>query len=389
MMQERTKSEISIDVSNLQTPALLLDLSIVDANTDRLRRHLAQVAPDILHRPHLKTAKSTDIAEHVLSGQRRAITVSTLKEAEEFAATGISDILFAVGIVPSKLERVRALREAGVDLKIIVDNVAVAREIAKFSRDSCSPLPTLIEIDCDGHRSGVKAADAAMIIAIAEALDDGAELAGVMTHAGGSYDASTAEQIAGAATNEMLEITRAAQILRDAGFQVPIVSLGSTPTALSVEDLSGVTEVRAGVYMFFDLVMAGLGVCPVEDIALSVLTTVIGHQQDKGWIIVDAGWMAMSRDRGTASQELDQGYGLVCDLSGKPRDDLIMTSANQEHGIIAVRPGSAATLPEIPVGSQLRILPNHACSTAAQHDCYHVLGENLEVKAIWPRFNGW
>lgn len=389
MMQERTKSQISIDVSNLQTPALLLDLSIVDANTDRLRRHLAQVAPDILHRPHLKTAKSTDIAEHVLAGQRRAITVSTLKEAEEFAATGISDILFAVGIVPSKLERVRALREAGVDLKIIVDNVAVAREIAKFSRDSCSPLPTLIEIDCDGHRSGVKAADAAMIIAIAETLDDGAELAGVMTHAGGSYDASTAEQIAGAATNEVMEITRAAQILRDAGFQVPIVSLGSTPTALSVEDLSGVTEVRAGVYMFFDLVMAGLGVCPVEDIALSVLTTVIGHQQDKGWIIVDAGWMAMSRDRGTANQELDQGYGLVCDLSGKPCDDLIMTSANQEHGIIAVRPGSAATLPEIPVGSQLRILPNHACSTAAQHDCYHVLGENLKVKAIWPRFNGW
>lgn len=376
-------------LSNLQTPVLLLDLSIMDANTDRLRRYLAQVAPDILHRPHLKTAKSTDIAEHVLSGQRRAITVSTLKEAEEFAATGISDILFAVGIVPSKLERVRALRKAGVDLKIIVDNVPVAREIAKFSRDSCFPLPTLIEIDCDGHRSGVKTTDAAMIVAIAEALDDGAEVAGVMTHAGGSYDASTAEQIAGAATSEVMEITRAAQILKDAGFQVPIVSLGSTPTALSVEDLSGVTEVRAGVYMFFDLVMAGLGVCPVEGIALSVLTTVIGHQQDKGWIIVDAGWMAMSRDRGTASQELDQGYGLVCDLSGKPCDDLIMTSANQEHGIIAVRPGSAATLPEIPVGSQLRILPNHACSTAAQHDCYHVLGENLEVKVIWPRFNGW
>lgn len=384
-----TKPRKSVTSADLQTPALLLDISIMDANSDRLRQHLAHVAPDILHRPHLKTAKSPDVAEHVLADQPRAITVSTLREAEEFAAIGITDILFAVGIVPSKLERVLALRDAGVDLKIIVDNLAVAKEIAKFSRDSPAPIPTLIEIDCDGHRSGVKAGDADMIVAIAKALDDGAELAGVMTHAGGSYDAGTAEQIAQAATNEVTEITRSAHILRNAGFAVPIVSLGSTPTAFSVADLSGVTEVRAGVYMFFDLVMAGLGVCPVEDIALSVLTTVIGHQPDKDWIIVDAGWMAMSRDRGTASQALDQGYGLVCDLSGKPCDDLIMISANQEHGIIAVRPSSTASLPDIPVGGQLRILPNHACSTAAQHDRYHVLGPNHDVEAIWPRFNGW
>ncbi|MEO9521616.1 MAG: alanine racemase [Parasphingorhabdus sp.] len=388
-MTEPINPQNLADFADLQTPALLLDLSIVDANTARLRQHLARVAPDILHRPHLKTAKSTDIAEHVLAGQRRAITVSTLREAEEFAAIGINDILFAVGIVPSKLERVLALREAGIDLKIIVDNVAMAKEIARFSREKSSPIPTLIEIDCDGHRSGVKSSDAAMIAAIAASLEDGAEMAGVMTHAGGSYDASSAAQIARAATSEVTEITRSARILRDAGFEVPIVSLGSTPTALSVQDLSGVTEVRAGVYMFFDLVMSGLRVCPVEAIALSVLTTVIGHQPDKGWIIVDAGWMAMSRDRGTASQELDQGYGLVCDQSGKPCDDLIMISANQEHGIITARPGSTASLPDIAVGDQLRILPNHACSTAAQHDRYHVLDTDNGVKAIWPRFNGW
>jgi D-serine deaminase-like pyridoxal phosphate-dependent protein len=121
-----------------------------------------------------------------------------------------------------------------------------------------------------------------------------------------------------------------------------------------------------------------------------VLATVLGHQRDKGWIIVDAGWMAMSRDRGTARQPLDQGYGLVCDADGRPYADLIMIDANQEHGILAVRPGSAASCPDLPVGSSVRILPNHACATGAQHDRYHVVhGGDRRVHAVWHRFNGW
>ena len=159
---------------------------------------------------------------------------------------------------------------------------------------------------------------------------------------------------------------------------------------MAARDLAGVTEVRAGVFVFFDLVMAGIGVCAPDDVALSVLATVLGHQRDKGWIIVDAGWMAMSRDRGTARQPLDQGYGLVCDADGRPYADLIMIDANQEHGILAVRPGSAASCPDLPVGSSVRILPNHACATGAQHDRYHVVrGGDRRVHAVWQRFNGW
>jgi D-serine deaminase-like pyridoxal phosphate-dependent protein len=120
-----------------------------------------------------------------------------------------------------------------------------------------------------------------------------------------------------------------------------------------------------------------------------VLGTVIGHQADRGWIIVDAGWMALSRDRGTGSQAVDQGYGLVCSAAGEPYGDLIVADANQEHGVLALRPGSGASLPELKVGEQVRILPNHACATAAQHDRYHVLGANGAVEAVWPRFNGW
>ncbi len=143
------------------------------------------------------------------------------------------------------------------------------------------------------------------------------------------------------------------------------------------------------MYVFFDLVMAGLSVCTHDDIALSVLTTVIGHQRDKGWTIVDAGWMAMSRDRGTANQAVDQGYGLVCDIDGRVLGDYTVSGANQEHGIIAHRSGDPARMLDLPVGTLLRILPNHACATAAQHSAYQVLGHNGEIAETWERFNGW
>ena len=153
--------------------------------------------------------------------------------------------------------------------------------------------------------------------------------------------------------------------------------------------MSGVTEIRAGVYAFFDLVMADLGVCQSDEIALSVLTTVIGHQEDKGWILVDAGWMAMSRDLGTTATSAQPNYGLVCDAQGTPLRDLIMVSANQEHGILALRDGSQARLPDIPVGTQLRVLPNHACATAAQHEAYHLVGKDGTSTRPVPRFGGW
>jgi D-serine deaminase-like pyridoxal phosphate-dependent protein len=169
-----------------------------------------------------------------------------------------------------------------------------------------------------------------------------------------------------------------------------VVSVGSTPTALSAVQLHGVTEVRAGVYVFQDLVMAGVGVASPDELAFSVLATVIGHQPDKGWVLVDAGWMAMSRDRGTQQQPVDWGYGAVCSEDGTPLDAYLMSGANQEHGIVSRRDGQVlADLAErFPVGSRLRILPNHACATAAQFSQYDVLAEDGRLQA-WPRFNGW
>jgi D-serine deaminase-like pyridoxal phosphate-dependent protein len=373
-------------IDRLETPCLLVDEPRMTRNIERLQCRLDRLGASL--RPHLKTCKSVEIARRLMPSAQGPATVSTLKEAEEFAAAGVRDIMYAVGLAPGKLDRVLALRRQGVDLSIIIDSREQAAAVAASSRAAGDRIPTFIEIDCDNHRAGIRPDDPLLVQIGRDLHEGGAELRGVMTHAGGSYDAIGVAALERAAEEERAATVAAATAMREAGLPCPIVSVGSTPTAHFARDLAGVTEVRAGVYVFFDLVMAGIGVCSVDDIALSVLTSVIGHQRSKGWIIVDAGWMAMSRDRGTEKQAADQGYGLACDVAGNVHRDLIMIEANQEHGILALRPGSLASLPELPVGTLLRILPNHACATAAQHECYRAANGGV-VTAVWPRFSGW
>ncbi len=379
-----------MQLNELETPALVLDRSKMENNINRLREQLKPF--DIVFRPHLKTCKSADVARYVTE-PGGPITVSTLKEAEYFLEHGWTDILYAVGIAANKFAHVASLISRGANMTVILDNAETAAALATFCDDKKLSLPVLLEIDTDGHRSGiVPESDELLNVAghlrPSNADGTGAWLAGVMTHAGESYNCKDTNSIVAMAEQERRGAVTAAQRLRAAGFDAPTVSVGSTPTAHFAQSLDGVTEVRAGVYVFFDLVMAGLQVCTPEDIALSVLCTVIGHQKEKGWLITDAGWMAMSRDRGTQNQRVDQGYGLVCSIDGKIMNDIIMSQANQEHGIIMHRDDSAKT-PMLPVGTMLRILPNHACSTAAQHQSYKVVDEGQKIEAEWTRFSGW
>jgi D-serine deaminase-like pyridoxal phosphate-dependent protein len=370
-----------------ETPALLLDLVRMDRNIVRMRERIRRHG--VVLRPHVKTNKSIDVTRRMLEGPQSPITVSTLREAEYFAGHGITDILYAVGITPNKLPHVLGLRAQGVRLAIVLDSGDAARAVTCAAETAKTTLDVMLEIDCDGHRSGLRP-ESCDLLHVAAALGSAhVKLAGVMTHAGSSYNCRSVEAIRTVAEQERAGAVRAATRLREAGYPCPAVSVGSTPTATFAEDLTGVTEVRAGVYVFFDLVMAGLSVCTHDDIALSVLTAVIGHQREKGWTIVDAGWMAMSRDRGTSGQAVDQGYGLVCDSTGRVLEDYTMTAASQEHGIIAHRSGDPARMLDVPVGTLLRILPNHACATAAQHASYQVLGDGGDVERVWPRFNGW
>nr|WP_095948890.1 DSD1 family PLP-dependent enzyme [Variovorax boronicumulans] len=375
------------NLADIDTPAAIVSLPRMQRNIARMQQQADALG--VRFRPHVKTTKCADVVTAQLAAGAAGITVSTLKEADQFFARGVTDILYAVGMAPHRLAHALDLRQRGCALQILTDSVEGARAIAEYGRAHGHAFEVLIEIDTDGHRSGIKPGED-LLLEVGRVLHEGGmRLAGVLTHAGSSYELHTPEALAALAEQERAGCVQAAERLRAAGLPCPIVSVGSTPTALEVASLEGVTELRAGVYVFFDLVMRNVGVCSTEDIALSVLTTVIGHQADKGWAIVDAGWMAMSRDRGTGKQQRDYGYGQVCTVDGVPIEGYLLSGANQEHGILS-REGAAD--PDIaarfPTGTRLRILPNHACATGAQFPAYQALAADGTVQT-WERLHGW
>lgn len=377
-----------MNLNDLQTPVLLLDRTRLMANLSRMGDKAT--AHGVALRPHLKTAKSADIGRLATAGQPGGITVSTLREAAYFLAQGFTDITYAVGIAAGKLDRVATLQRDGARIAILTDNADVARGIAARAKAAGDRFEVLIEIDTGDHRAGV-APDSPALMHIAEILTGaaGVTLRGVLTHAGHSYNCTTADEIAAVAEAERTGAVQAAERLRAAGHACPVVSVGSTPTAVHARDLTGVTEMRPGVYMFNDVFQASIGACAMDDIALSVLATVIGHYPNRGEILTDAGGLALSKDRSTAAGPRDVGYGLAVGLDGAKLPEMHVVRVSQEHGVIAAAPGAGA-LPfaSLPPGSRLRILPNHACMTAAAYDCYQVL-EGNRVAATWPRVNGW
>jgi D-serine deaminase-like pyridoxal phosphate-dependent protein len=353
-----------------------------------MNKHLGRLGVPL--RPHLKTVKNADLAQRMLAGHPAAATVSTLAEADYFFRHGLTNLLYAVGIAPGKLGAVAKRMRDGMALTLILDHPDAARAVTEAVDEHHVAFNVLLEIDADGHRAGFKPRDPALLRAADLLVEGGARVAGVMVHAGGSYGCRDRACLVRMAEQERLAAVRAAEALRGAGHAAPVVSVGSTPTALFAQTMEGVTEVRAGVYAFMDLVMAGLGVCRVDDIALSVLTEVIGQRKQDGQVLVDAGWMALSRDRGTADQGIDQGYGLVCDASGQTLSpDVIVVATNQEHGMLARRDGQPLRLDDFPIGRRLRVLPNHACATAGQFETCWLIDAHDGDAGRLERCRGW
>lgn len=377
-----------MDISQLETPCLLLDKPKVQKNIQRMEAKMRELGVNL--RPHGKTAKSIDVLSLLTPENRQRVTVSTLKEAEYYYSHGVQDIVYAVGISPNKLARAANLIKQGAQLTLLLDSVEQVQQCVAAARSQSVCFRFLIEIDADDERGGISCNDDALLeIAQCAANSDGVELTGILTHAGGSYNARALEDIVSMAQREHDAAVHAATRLKEAGHLCSVVSVGSTPTAMFGSNLSGITEVRAGVFMFFDLVMHGLGVCDMGDIGVSVLTSVIGKNAQRNWILTDSGWMAMSRDRGTQHQKTDFGYGQVCDAGGEPISGMMLAKANQEHGIIELDDESPLALDEVALGSMLRVLPNHACATSAMYSSYCVTSDNKTVEARWDRINGW
>lgn len=374
----------------IDSPVLLLDRTRLLRNIERMEARAKSLG--VALRPHLKTCKSVDVARAIPSASAYGVTVSTVREAEYFARAGFGDQLYAVAIAPSRLGRIAALIRDGARIRLAVDSPDAVTWLAEAGQREAVQFEALVEIDCGEHRSGVRA-DSPRVIDLATRLAQSAHTSfgGIFTHAGHSYGGADIAAIVRIAEDERRAVVHARERLAAAGLAPRIVSVGSTPTASHAESLDGVTELRAGVYVFGDVFQAAIGSCALDDIAVSVLSTVIGHQPEHGRMLIDAGGLALSKDRSTGSLggARDCGYGLVCDLAtATPVPGLRIADVYQEHGVVESTEPGGLEFDRFPLGSRVRVLPNHACMTCSAYDTYHLVDADRLVGA-WPRIHEW
>jgi D-serine deaminase-like pyridoxal phosphate-dependent protein len=291
-----------------------------------------------------------------------------------------------VPIEPGKFAGAIELLKIGVKLNLLTDNAEAAAFLDEAAGKACVKFDVFVKIDCGTHRVGVEP-HMPEAVEIPRQLSDAKNLnfAGILTHAGHSYDVKTVEEIKVIARHERDVMVEHAEKLRGLGIDVPTVSIGSTPTINHIDHLNGIDEVRPGNYIFFDNYQATLGSCSFDDTALTVLAAVVHRDASRRKIVIDAGGIAMSKDRGPVHLDSNCGYGRVLDLNGNATG-LSLDSLSQEHGVMHA--ADDAEFNRFKIGDRVRILANHSCMTAAQHSHYNVV-ENGEIVDKWKIHTGW
>jgi D-serine deaminase-like pyridoxal phosphate-dependent protein len=358
---------------DLETPALLLHLDVVERNLQHMAARARQLG--VALRPHAKTHKCIELGRLQLQHGARGLTVATLVEAEVFARAGFADVTWAFPIDPSHVPRARRIaHETSATLRVVVDDLRTAQALAG------SGLHVWLKVDCGYHRAGVDPTSA-YALEVARELGHERQLVfdGILSHSGHAYRTTSKAEAAGVAEQERSVMVRFAAQVRDAGVPVREVSVGSTPALAAARDLAGVTEARPGNYVFYDRTMVLIGCCEPEDVGVTVLATVVSHQPGASHFIVDAGALELSKDPGPAHVG-PQAMGAV---RGAP--ELTVATLSQEHGLI--RAESPAVLDgRYPVGARVELVPNHSCLTVAHFDQYHVVrgtGDGARVVDRW------
>lgn len=368
-------------LSEAATPSFLVDRPRVERNCARMLDKAKK--SNVRLRPHVKTHKTIEGARLQVGTDKGPITVSTLAEAEFFANAGFDDITWALPLDPSKLDRIDALGRNN-RIQLLIDHLQTVAAIEEHARSKGTRYEVWLKVDSGARRAGVDpespdAIELAQRIAASKCLD----FRGLLTHAGHSYQARTGDEILRIAEEEAAVLSRFRDRAGIAGLER---SIGSTPTASLVERFPECEEARPGNYVFFDAFQARLGSCSIDDVAVSVIVSVIGLYPEQNKLIVDGGALAMSKDGGPTHLDPDFGFGIVCDVSLRPLP-VRLVSMSQEHGqIVASEKGSLA---RFGIGTKLRVIPNHSCLTAAMFDRYLVHDAEGRLLEEWRPARGW
>ena len=360
----------------IETPAVLVDRTVLERNIAKAAA-IARAAGGAAFRPHVKTHKSVRIAGMQLAAGAVGVTTAKASEAVVFMEHGIRDVTVAYPLIdPRKVDRlIRVAEHTGSNLRLVADSPQGVAVIAAAATACQAKVGVLIKVDVGLHRCGV---DPSGLLAgqLAGQLqsDPATFFVGLLSHAGHAYATEDATGVKRVAEDERVLITSLAQRLSRSGIAVPVVSVGSTPTVWLGERFDGITELRPSNAVFMDLTQLSLGVAGPQDLALSVLATVVSVNER--FAIVDAGSKVLSSDIGPHGSKRLSGYGLAV-LAEDPACRMPVVNLSEEHGFLAHN----GTPPRI--GARVRIWPNHSCPVVNLANTLMVMADDGNVEA-WP-----
>jgi len=360
------------------TPTVLVDRGRATASIERLAARARDAG--VRFRPHAKTHQSAAIAEWFRAAGVRALTVSSLEMAAYFADHGWDDLTVAFLANPLERERRGALARR-VRLGVVADHPDTVTALADEAREG-APLRVWLKVDVDYGRSGIPCDETDRLTRLATQVAAGPlELAGLLTHAGQTYHARGPAQAAVIFAGVRDRLRQLRERIAATGLDPGEISVGDTPGCVAAPDWRGVDEVRAGNFVFFDLMQQRLGICTDAEIACAVACPVVGVYPEAGRVVVHGGAVHLSKERLPAAGGDLYGELLALDAGGfgAPVAGLAMTSLSQEHGVLTTRGRAGADLvAALRPGDLVLVAPVHSCLTCEQHGRYlTVEGESL------------
>ena len=360
-------------VTELRTPAVLIDERRVDRNIDRMQAAVSARRRRL--RPHAKTHKSPVLARKQIARGAAGICCAKLGEAEVFADAGIEDIRIPYPLSPVNADRVLALLDR-THLSFIVDHLEVARGWSSAMQAAGRHVDVLVKVDVGFHRCGIDPAGHGATAFVTEVAQlPGLRFRGLLSHAGHAYAAATEAEVRAIARAEADTLTALGERVRRAGVAVDEISVGATPTARFSVDAEGVTELRPGNYIYFDRMQVALGAASWDDCALTVLARVVSRPAADR-VILDCGSKTLTTDVARAVS----GYGAVLQALDIPVPDesLTIERLSEEHATVRVRDGSSNLRP----GDLVRVVPNHACVVSNLMDAVWLVRDETVAGAI-------
>ncbi|MGD0985451.1 MAG: alanine racemase [Acidimicrobiales bacterium] len=348
-----------MQLTDLETPALVIDLDRVDSNVTAMAELARQSG--VALRPHVKTHKMPELATRQMKAGVVGFTCATLAEAEMVVEVGCDDVLVAFPLVGAiKLRRLAALRER-VRVTVSLDSVEVAEGLAALG--ACTPVEVLVEVDTGLGRLGRPPGAPTVALVEAVARLKGVQVVGLLTHAGHAYRVTDPDARLELVRAEVETLVATRDGCARHGIELGTISVGSTPTVRAELIMEGVTEVRPGTYIFNDTTMVDLGVATEDECGASVLATVVGRPSGDRFVI-DAGTKSLTSD----------GVGRPGWVRVASHPELVMSFLSEEHGVGYVTRGSQGPA----VGDRLRCIPSHVCPVANLFDlAYGVRGDTV------------